>query len=50
MCESCKEKEEEEEKGTDNLLTGEACCRVIVNMNSGSTMQLSPNYWLCPEG
>lgn len=28
----------------------EACFRVIMNMNTGSTMQLSPNYWLCPEG
>lgn len=29
---------------------GQACFRVIMNMNTGSTMQLSPNYWLCPEG
>lgn len=28
----------------------EACLRVIMNMNTDSTMQLSPNYWLRPEG
>lgn len=32
------------------LAGGDACFRIIMNTNTGSTMQLSPNYWLCPEG
>lgn len=46
-----RERERKREKRRRHVFAGgEVCFRVIMNMNTGSTMQLSANHCLCPKG